>query len=82
VAVPSAKNLDAFHFATSLRLACPFAFVAVKPNQPLLILSVALPLDSSQAPHNKPRLWHVEPGKPDFKVWSEDLYHFAQRIFR
>lgn len=31
---------------------------------------------------NVPHLWHVEPGGHDFKVWSDDLYHFAQRIFR
>jgi enterochelin esterase-like enzyme len=29
-----------------------------------------------------PHLWHVEPGGHDFKVWRDDLYHFAQRIFR
>jgi enterochelin esterase-like enzyme len=27
-------------------------------------------------------LWHVEPGAHDFAVWSNDLYHFAQRVFR
>ncbi len=31
---------------------------------------------------NVSHLWHVEPGGHDFKVWSDDLYHFAQRIFR
>jgi enterochelin esterase-like enzyme len=31
---------------------------------------------------NVPHLWHVEPGGHDFKVWSDDLYHFAQRVFR
>ncbi len=31
---------------------------------------------------NVPHLWHVEPGAHDFAVWSNDLYHFAQRIFR
>jgi len=29
-----------------------------------------------------PHLWHVEPGGHDFKVWRDDLYQFAQRIFR
>ncbi len=31
---------------------------------------------------NVPHLWHVEPGGHDFKVWRDDLYQFAQRIFR
>ncbi len=31
---------------------------------------------------NVPHLWHVEPGAHDFKVWSDDLYHFSQRLFR
>lgn len=31
---------------------------------------------------NVPHLWHVEPGDHNFAVWSNDLYHFAQRIFR
>lgn len=35
-------------------------------------------LKANQVPH----LWHVEPGGHDFKVWSDDLYHFAQRLFR
>src|SRR5690606_22729899 len=30
-----------------------------------------------------PHIWHVNPGgEHDFEVWSNDLYHFAQRIFR
>jgi enterochelin esterase-like enzyme len=29
-----------------------------------------------------PHLWHVESGVHDFAGWSNDLYHFAQRIFR
>jgi enterochelin esterase-like enzyme len=29
-----------------------------------------------------PHIWHVDSGVHDFKVWSNDLYHFAQRIFR
>ena len=29
-----------------------------------------------------PHVWHVEPGGHDFAVWRDDLYHFAQRIFR
>jgi enterochelin esterase-like enzyme len=32
--------------------------------------------------HNVPHLWHVDSGGHDFGVWSNDLYHFAQRIFR
>lgn len=31
---------------------------------------------------NLPHVWHVEPGAHDFAVWSNDLYHFAQRIFQ
>jgi len=31
---------------------------------------------------NVPHLWHVEPGEHNFAVWSNDLYHFSQRIFR
>lgn len=27
-------------------------------------------------------IWHVEPGKHDFKVWKNDLYLFAQLIFK
>ena len=34
------------------------------------------------AEHNVPHLWHVDSGGHDFNVWSRDLYHFAQRIFR
>jgi enterochelin esterase-like enzyme len=29
-----------------------------------------------------PHIWHVDSGGHDFQVWSNDLYHFAQRIFR
>lgn len=29
-----------------------------------------------------PHVWHVDSGAHDFTVWSNDLYHFAQRIFR
>jgi len=32
--------------------------------------------------NNVPHLWHVDSGGHDFNVWSNDLYHFAQRIFR
>lgn len=33
--------------------------------------------------HEVPHLWHVHPGGGhDFQVWSQDLYQFAQRIFR
>ncbi|WP_165247076.1 alpha/beta hydrolase [Paludisphaera soli] len=31
---------------------------------------------------NVPHVWHVEPGGHDFAVWKDDLYHFAQRLFR
>ena len=31
---------------------------------------------------NVPHVWHVPPGGHDFAVWSSDLHHFAQRIFR
>jgi enterochelin esterase-like enzyme len=31
---------------------------------------------------NVPHVWHVEPGGHDFAVWKNDLYLFAQRIFR
>jgi enterochelin esterase-like enzyme len=31
---------------------------------------------------NVPHVWHVEPGGHDFGVWKNDLYLFAQRIFR
>ncbi len=29
-----------------------------------------------------PHIWHVEPGGHDFTVWRQDLYHFAQRLFK
>ncbi len=29
-----------------------------------------------------PHLWHVDSGVHDFKVWRNDLYQFAQRIFQ
>lgn len=32
--------------------------------------------------HDVPHVWHVDAGGHDFDVWSNDLYHFAQRIFR
>lgn len=31
---------------------------------------------------NVPHLWHLDSGGHDFTVWRNDLYHFAQRIFR
>lgn len=31
---------------------------------------------------NVPHIWHVDSGVHDFAVWKNDLYHFAQRIFR
>ena len=35
------------------------------------------------AANEVPHLWHVHTGGGhDFQVWSNDLYHFAQRIFR
>ena len=36
-------------------------------------------LTANEVPH----LWHVHTGGGhDFQVWSDDLYHFAQRVFR
>ncbi|HEX8235252.1 MAG TPA: alpha/beta hydrolase-fold protein [Abditibacteriaceae bacterium] len=32
--------------------------------------------------HQVPHMWHVQPGGHDFSVWKQDLYHFAQRVFR
>jgi enterochelin esterase-like enzyme len=32
--------------------------------------------------NNVPHLWHVDSGGHDFNVWSNDLFHFAQRVFR
>jgi enterochelin esterase-like enzyme len=32
--------------------------------------------------HNVPHIWHVDSGVHDFAVWKNDLYLFAQRIFR
>lgn len=29
-----------------------------------------------------PHIWHVQPGVHDFAVWSSDLHHFAQKIFK
>ena len=29
-----------------------------------------------------PHVWHVDPGKHNFAVWKNDLYHFTQRLFR
>lgn len=31
---------------------------------------------------NVPHVWHLDSGGHDFAVWSNDLYLFAQRIFR
>jgi enterochelin esterase-like enzyme len=31
---------------------------------------------------NVPHIWHVDSGVHDFAVWKNDLYLFAQRIFR
>ena len=45
-------------------------------------------IDISQRTHaylkekNVPHIWHVDSGKHDFHVWKNDLYLFAQRIFR
>ena len=32
--------------------------------------------------HEIPHIWHVDSGGHDFSVWKNDLYHFAQKIFR
>jgi len=32
--------------------------------------------------HNIPHLYVKEPGKHDFKVWKNDLYHFSQLLFK
>lgn len=32
--------------------------------------------------HNVPHIWQVDSGGHDFKVWKNDFYYFAQRIFR
>jgi enterochelin esterase-like enzyme/lysophospholipase L1-like esterase len=32
--------------------------------------------------HDVPHIWHVDSGGHDFAVWKNDLYLFAQRIFR
>ncbi|HEY0076896.1 MAG TPA: alpha/beta hydrolase-fold protein, partial [Abditibacteriaceae bacterium] len=32
--------------------------------------------------NNVPHIWHVQPGGHDFKVWKQDLYNFAQLLFR
>ncbi len=29
-----------------------------------------------------PHIWHVDSGRHEFSVWKNDLYHFAQKIFR
>ena len=31
---------------------------------------------------NVPHIWHVDSGAHTFPVWKNDLYLFAQRIFR
>ena len=35
-------------------------------------------LEENKVPH----IWHLEPGKHDFKVWKNDLYLFSQLIFK
>jgi enterochelin esterase-like enzyme len=32
--------------------------------------------------HGVPHIWHVQPGGHDFAVWKQDLYLFAQQLFR
>lgn len=32
--------------------------------------------------NNVPHIWHVDSGGHTWPVWSNDLYHFAQRVFR
>lgn len=32
--------------------------------------------------NNVPHIWHVDSGGHTWPVWSNDIYHFAQRIFR
>lgn len=32
--------------------------------------------------HNVPHIFYIEPGKHDFKVWKNDLYLFAQFLFK
>ncbi|MBI5769310.1 MAG: esterase family protein [Verrucomicrobia bacterium] len=32
--------------------------------------------------HHVPHVWHLDSGGHDFNVWRNDLYHFAQKIFR
>jgi hypothetical protein len=54
----------------------------VKPNQPLLILSVALPLGPSQARDNQPRFWYVEPGGRDSKAGATTCIISRNEFFR
>jgi len=32
--------------------------------------------------NNVPHVYHIEPGRHDFKVWKNDLHLFAQQLFR
>ena len=45
-------------------------------------------MDASKAFHTAlgekkvPHVWHVDSGGHDFKVWKNDLYLLAQKLFR
>ncbi len=43
-----------------------------------LSLALHARLDASAVPH----VWHVNEGEHTFAVWKNDLYHFAQLLFR
>ena len=34
------------------------------------------------AENKVPHIWHVQPGGHDFAAWKQDLYYFAQQLFR
>ncbi len=46
------------------------------------LISISQRLHAHLEAGGVPHIWHVEPGRHDFKVWKSDLYWFAQQIFR
>lgn len=46
------------------------------------LLSVSQRTHAYLKEKNVPHIWHLDSGAHDFTVWSNDLYLFAQRIFR
>jgi enterochelin esterase-like enzyme len=46
------------------------------------LISVSLPLHRYLNEHGVPHIWQLDSGRHNWRVWKNDLYLFAQRLFR